>query len=70
MLNDVKIQHRYEITGFLPWRGAEGRGRGDLPEWGMTEDRLFLIDTFAFILSVSARRIRETSPRGGEVARG
>jgi len=28
----------------------------------MAEDRLYLIDTFAFILSVSAVRIRETSP--------
>jgi hypothetical protein len=32
--------------------------------WGMSDDRLYLIDTFAFILSVSAVRIRETSPRG------
>ena len=30
--------------------------------WGMPEDRLYLIDPFAFILSVSAARIRETSP--------
>jgi hypothetical protein len=36
----------------------------------MTEDRLYLIDTFAFILSVSAAPIRETSPWGAEVARG
>jgi len=36
----------------------------------MTEDRLYLIDTFAFILSVSAARIRETSPLNAEVARG
>jgi hypothetical protein len=36
----------------------------------MTEDRLYLIDTFAFILSVSAARIRETSPLNGEVANG
>jgi len=36
----------------------------------MTEDRLYLIDTFAFILSVSAAPIRETSPVSREVARG
>ena len=30
----------------------------------MAEERLYLIDTFAFILSVSAARIRETSPFG------
>ncbi len=36
----------------------------------MTEDRLYLIDTFAFILSVSAARIRETSPLAGEVTCG
>ncbi|MBP1773177.1 MAG: hypothetical protein H6P99_2340 [Holophagaceae bacterium] len=36
----------------------------------MPEDRLYLIDTFAFILSVSAARIRETSPRGMEVVYG
>jgi len=36
----------------------------------MTEDRLYLIDTFALILSVSAARIRETSTRDGEVACG
>jgi hypothetical protein len=36
----------------------------------MTEDRLYLIDTFAFILSVSAAPIRETSPRDPEVGRG
>ncbi len=29
----------------------------------MPEDRLYLIDTFALILSVSASRIRETLPR-------
>lgn len=29
----------------------------------MPEDRLYLIDTFALILSVSASRIHETSPR-------
>jgi len=37
---------------------------------GMSEDRLYLIDTFAFILSVSAARIRETSPSSMEVANG
>jgi len=36
----------------------------------MTEDRLYLIDTFAFILSVSAARIRETSPLSVEVKHG
>jgi hypothetical protein len=36
----------------------------------MSEDRLYLIDTFAFILSVSAARIRETSPFGNEVLHG
>jgi hypothetical protein len=36
----------------------------------MAEDRLYLIDTFAFILLVSAERIRKTSPLGIEVARG
>jgi len=36
----------------------------------MSEDRLYPIDTFAFILSVSAARIRETSPLNVEVARG
>jgi hypothetical protein len=36
----------------------------------MSEDRLYLIDTFAFILSVSAARIHETSPLSREVARG
>jgi hypothetical protein len=36
----------------------------------MAEDRLYLIDTFAFILSVSAAPIRETSPLGVEVAHG
>ena len=30
----------------------------------MAEERLYLIDPFAFILSVSAARIRETSPFG------
>ena len=37
---------------------------------GMSEDRLFLIDTFAFILSVSASRIRETSPLSMELVNG
>ncbi len=36
----------------------------------MGEDRLYLIDTFAFIFSVSAARIRETSPFGMEVVHG
>jgi len=36
----------------------------------MGEDRLYLIDTFAFILSVSALRIRETSPLSMEVIHG
>jgi len=36
----------------------------------MSADRLYLIDTFAFILSVSASRIRETSPFYVGVARG
>ncbi len=36
----------------------------------MTEDRLYLIDMFAFIFSVSAARIRETSPLGREVVHG
>ena len=36
----------------------------------MPEDRLYLIDTFAFILSVSAARIRETSPFSEEVSNG
>jgi hypothetical protein len=36
----------------------------------MSEDRLYLIDTFAFILSVSAVRVRETSTLNGEAARG
>jgi hypothetical protein len=36
----------------------------------MSENRLYLIDTFAFIFSVSAAPIRETSPLGMEVARG
>jgi hypothetical protein len=34
----------------------------------MSEDRLYLIDAFALILSVSAPRIRETSLLAGEVA--
>jgi hypothetical protein len=36
----------------------------------MSEDRLYLINTFAFILSVSAARIRETSPLSAEVTCG
>jgi len=36
----------------------------------MDEDRLYLIDTFALILSVSAARIRETSPLSSEVTCG
>jgi hypothetical protein len=36
----------------------------------MAEDRLYLIDTFAFILSVSAARIREASPWGMELTNG
>jgi hypothetical protein len=36
----------------------------------MTEERLYLIDTFAFILSVSAAPIRETSPLIVEVVLG
>jgi hypothetical protein len=36
----------------------------------MAEDRLYLIDTFAFILSVSAARIRGTSPMSMEMANG
>jgi hypothetical protein len=36
----------------------------------MAEERLYLIDTFAFIFSVSAMRIRETSPLSVEVANG
>jgi hypothetical protein len=36
----------------------------------MPEDRLYLIDTFALILSVSAPRIRETLPLNAEVANG
>jgi len=36
----------------------------------MNEHRLYLIDTFALILSASAARIRETSPFGPEVQRG
>jgi len=36
----------------------------------MTEDRLYLIDTFALILPVSAARIRETAPFGSEVRHG
>ena len=34
----------------------------------MPEERLYLIDTFAFILSVSPAAIRETSPFGAGVA--
>ena len=37
---------------------------------GMSEARLYLIDTFAFNLSVSAAPIRETSPLSMEVAGG
>ena len=36
----------------------------------MTENRLYLIDAFALILSVSAQRIRETSLLSCEVAHG
>jgi len=36
----------------------------------MTENRLYLIDAFALILSVSAARIRETSPQSSEVGNG
>jgi hypothetical protein len=36
----------------------------------MSEDRLYLIDTFAFIFSVSAVRIRETLPLVMGVGRG
>jgi len=36
----------------------------------MTEAHPHLINTFAFILSVSAARIRETSPLNAEVTRG
>jgi len=36
----------------------------------MAEDRLYLIDTFAFILSVSAARIREALPLNVGVHRG
>jgi hypothetical protein len=36
----------------------------------VAEHRLDLIDTFALILSVSAVRIRETSPFGMEARRG
>jgi hypothetical protein len=36
----------------------------------MTEDRLYLIDSFAFILSVSAAPTRETLPLSREVACG
>ncbi len=36
----------------------------------MPEARLDLLDTFAFILSASAARMRETSPFGPEVAHG
>lgn len=37
---------------------------------GMPEARPDLLDTFAFILSVSAPRIRETSPFGLEAVHG
>lgn len=43
---------------------------GSCQTGGMSEDRLYLIDTFAFLRSVSAERIRETLPRWGEVANG
>jgi hypothetical protein len=36
----------------------------------MSADRLYLIDTFAFLLSGSATPIREASPSGMEVDRG
>jgi hypothetical protein len=36
----------------------------------MAEERFDLIDTFALILSVSAARIRETSPRKAGVVHG
>jgi hypothetical protein len=36
----------------------------------MSGDRLYLIDTFAFILSVSAAPKRETSPLSAGVDRG
>jgi hypothetical protein len=36
----------------------------------MAEDRLYLIDTFAFIFLVSAARIRKTSPLSIEVVHG
>jgi hypothetical protein len=36
----------------------------------MPEERLNLIDTFAFILCVSAAPIRETSPLSNEVIHG
>jgi hypothetical protein len=36
----------------------------------MAEERLYLIDTFALIFSVSAARLRETSPLKAEVAHG
>jgi hypothetical protein len=36
----------------------------------MSEDRLYLIDTFALIFSVSAVWIRETLPLNIEVAHG
>ena len=36
----------------------------------MAEERLYRIDTFTFILSASAARMRETSPLGPEVAHG
>ena len=36
----------------------------------MPEERLYLLDTFAFIFSVSAARIRETSPLSTEACHG
>ena len=36
----------------------------------MAEERLFLLDTFALILSVSAARIRETPLLAAEVTHG
>ena len=43
---------------------------GACQTWAMSEDRLYLIDTFALILSVSASRIRETLPLEIEVVHG
>ncbi|BDU69057.1 hypothetical protein GETHOR_11580 [Geothrix oryzae] len=37
---------------------------------GMSDDRLYLIDTFAFLFSASAARMRETSPLNREMNRG